>query len=374
MKNSSNPIRVLHVVGGVMDVGGIEMFLMNYYRHIDRTKIQFDFCITEKGISHFDEEIRVLGGIVYNLPSKIKNPISHLRTLNKVLRKYRHLPIHLHLDGMNGIYGLIALIYKNKIRISHSHSTNHLTIKKIKRLFHDFSRILNRHVNNYYAACSKDAAIWLHGKYKATNYVHIRNSIDIKKFEFNNVIREGLRLKYNIKNKVVIGHVGRFSVEKNHYLMVKIATELKKINIDFKFVFVGSGELFDGIRKMVQMNHLTDEIIFTGKTALPEQYYHMMDIYIQPSKFEGFGISVVEAQYNGLPVIISDFIPKEVVLCDNVSIIKSMEPFEWVNIIKQTKLERTGITNMEYSIKVSSTILEDFYLNTVNMNYKNEKN
>ena len=176
-----------------MNVGGIEMFLMNYYRYIDRSRIQFDFCIIEEGEGRFDQEIQRLGGNIYNLPSKKRYPIKHVRMVLNVLSNYRHLPVHMHLDGMNGIYGLIALLNKNKIRISHSHNTNHLTTNPLKKFIHDISRLLNRIVNNHFAACSKEASLWLHGKKNAKKYTLIRNAIDTDKFTFKPQLREKYR-------------------------------------------------------------------------------------------------------------------------------------------------------------------------------------
>jgi glycosyltransferase involved in cell wall biosynthesis len=361
MKDKSKPIRVLHIVGGVMDVGGIEMFLMNYYRHIDRNVIQFDFCIVEEGDGHFDEEIRGLGGVIYNLPSKKRHPIKHLKSLLKVLRHYRNYPVHMHLDGMNGLYGLIALINKNQIRISHSHNTNHLTNNIVKRLIHDFFRLLNRAVNNKFAACSNEACLWLHGIKKAQEAILIRNAINTKNFEFSEALREQYREYYGITDEIVIGHVGRFDPQKNHDFILQIANELKNKSFNFKFIFIGDGVLFERINSKVKMLKLDSKVIFVGKTKRPNIYYHMMDLFILPSNFEGLGISLVEAQVNGLNCIVSDEIPDEAVISENVKKLPLGNSENWANNIIQANTSRVFNLIESYEIEKNKIILETYY-------------
>jgi glycosyltransferase involved in cell wall biosynthesis len=201
----------------------------------------------------------------------------------------------------------------------------------------------------------------LHGKRNTKKYTLIRNAIDTEKFKFNPQLREEYREKFNISNEVVIGHVGRFHPQKNHHFMIQIATELKKQDFRFKMVFVGTGELFDEINNMSKQNSLEENIIFTGKTSTPEDYYHMMDVYIQPSKFEGLGISVVEAQMNGLFCLISDAIPDEVCISENFRKLSIESPLEWVESTKSIKIKRYPVEGDEYNIKKTVTILENHY-------------
>jgi glycosyltransferase involved in cell wall biosynthesis len=363
MKDDHDLIRVLHILGGVMDVGGIETFLMNYYRNIDSKLIQFDFCIVEDGQGVFDNEIRDMGGNIFYLPAKKKSPIKHIIRLIKVLRLYRNFPVHLHLEGMNGFYGLLALINKNKIRISHSHSTNHLTSNKSKILLHELFKYLNRIVNNFFCACSNDAAKWLHGKKKTGIVTIIPNAIEFDLFYFNDNSREELRVIFNLQKYLVIGHVGNFHPSKNHNFMLNIADSLMNENISFKMVFIGDGEKYDEIQYKVFSSRLKSSIIFLGKTRFPQLYYNMMDIYIQPSKFEGLGVSLIEAQANGLPAIVSAFVPIESIFNTNVIINNELEVENWVNVIKSIDLDRVKPSLNVYNIKNTSTWLSNYYLN-----------
>jgi glycosyltransferase involved in cell wall biosynthesis len=367
MKDKSKPIRVLHIVGGVMDVGGIEMFLMNYYRHIDRTIIQFDFCIVEEGEGHFDQEIRSLGGVIYNLPSKKRHPINHLKSLLKVLKQYRKCPVHMHLDGMNGLYGLIALINKNQIRISHSHNTNHLTNNIAKRLIHDFFRLLNRFVNNKFAACSNEACLWLHGIKNAQKAILIRNAINTINFEFSEALRNQYREYYGITDEIVIGHVGRLHPQKNHRFMLEIALELKTLNVDFKIVFVGDGELHNDIETFISKNELSKVVIMVGKTDTPEIYYNMFDLFILPSFYEGLGISLIEAQSNGLPCLVSENIPAEAILSSNTKTMPLVEISTWIKTILNTSRKRFHLFNNPYDIFINLPKLVDYYKGQISL-------
>jgi glycosyltransferase involved in cell wall biosynthesis len=367
MKDKSKPIRVLHIVGGVMDVGGIEMFLMNYYRHIDRNVIQFDFCIVEEGEGHFDEEIHSLGGVIYNLPSKKRHPINHLKILLKVLKQYRNCPVHMHLDGMNGLYGLIALLNKNKIRISHSHNTNHLTNNITKRMIHDLLRYLNRFVNIHYTACGKDASLWLHGTPLTKTGLIIRNAVDTKKFSYNQSIREHYRRDYNINDEFIIGNIGRFHEQKNHIFMIEIAKELKINSFAFKLFLIGGGELLSKIVSLIAAENLMNNVLIINKTDVPHHYLNMMDLFILPSLYEGLPVSLIEAQTNGLNCIISDTISDEAIFSDAVVKIGIKNPKLWANKILSYSTKRLHPLVNPYSIKSNVEVMTKFYNGIINL-------
>ena len=362
---NNRPLRVLHIVGGVMDVGGTETFLMSYYRNINRDLVQFDFCILEEGESQFDHEIRTLGGRIYNLPSKKRQPINHLKGLLKVLKEYQNYPVHMHLDGMNGFYGLIALLNSNKIRISHSHNTNHLTSNLVKVFIHDISRFVNRYANSHYAACSGNASIWLHGHRNLKKSNIVLNAIKTNDFDFNEQLRIQYRKKYNIADAIVIGHVGRFHNQKNHRFMIEIVKKLAKEKLNFKMVFLGGGELFEAIQKDVIQNNLEDYVLFLGKKSDPHNYYHMMDLFILPSIFEGLGIAIVEAQTNGLPCIVTDTIPSESIFKENVTRLPINTVDPWISQIKTSNLRREYVEINPYNINLSTQKLTDYYMTLV---------
>jgi glycosyltransferase EpsF len=363
--NNTNPIRVLHIVGGPMDFGGTEMFLMNYHRNINRNLIQFDYLIIEEGEGIFDYEINKLGGKVYYIPSKRTKFVLHFRKLLRVLNEYRNLPVHMHLDGMNGLYGFIALLNRNKFRISHSHNTNHLTSKIIGKFIHDSFRVLNRFVNNHYAACSKEASYWLHGRVCSKKSTIILNAIEINKFLFDSDSRFNLRQKFAIEDEIVIGHVGRFHDQKNHTFMLELAKYLKSNGVNFRMLFIGEGEHFQATKDYISLNNLGSVIILIGKSDIPQVYYNMMDVFILPSLFEGLGIVLVEAQTNGLPCLISPNIPSEAFLSNNITVLPITDPKIWASKLIEMTFERNTVHFNSYDINRASVKIVEFYTSLV---------
>jgi glycosyltransferase involved in cell wall biosynthesis len=273
----------------------------------------------------------------------------------------------MHLDGMNGLYGLLTLINKNQIRISHSHNTNHLTNNPIKRLIHDSFRLLNRVVNNNFAACSNIASLWLHGEKNTKKNAIILNAIDTKEFEFSEALRAQYRKHYGITDEIVIGHVGRLHPQKNHRFMLNIALELKAINIQHKIVFVGDGDLHNVVESLIMKNELSKEIIMVGKTDTPENYYNMFDLFILPSLYEGLGISLIEAQSNGLPCLVSENIPAEAILSSNTRTIPLFEISSWINNILDTPIKRTSLDNNPYDLSNNLPKMVDYYRDIIGL-------
>jgi glycosyltransferase EpsF len=222
--------------------------------------------------------------------------------------------------------------------------------------------LFNRVVNNQFAACSKAASLWLHGKNHNNKANIIINAIDTEKFSFDEETRINYRKKYNIKDEIVIGHVGRFHYQKNHDFMLLIAKGLNERKMDFKMIFVGSGELKESLELKIEDHNLNSNVILVGKTDVPEAYYNMFDIFILPSIFEGLGISLVEAQSNGLPCIVSNSIPEEAIFKGNTNVLPIVDYSVWIDSIQKSELTRTNDSSNPFNIKKSVFTLIDYYL------------
>jgi len=268
---------------------------------------------------------------------------------------------------MNGLYGLIALINKNQIRISHSHNTNHLTNNIIKRLIHDLFRYLNRLVNNHYTACGKDASLWLHGTVRTKNALVIRNAVDTEKFSFKHSIREQYRKDYNIKDELLIGNIGRFHEQKNHIFMLEIAKKLKIKSFAFKLILLGGGELLSKIKSLIVAENLVDNILIINKTNVPHHYLNMMDIFILPSLYEGLPVSLIEAQTNGLSCIISDTISDEAIFSDSVVKVSIKDSTLWAKKIMSYTNNRIKPLVNPYNIKSNVDVMSKFYNGVINL-------
>lgn len=313
-------IRILHIVGS-MNQGGIENFIMNIYRNIDRQEIQFDFCTTKNNIGFFDEEIKELGGKIFKLDDIFKIGLKRFRAeFEDILMTNQYSIVHCHMNVWCSVFLPIAKRKNVKLRIAHSHISG-VKAKTLKNIVKIIITYYVRKTHNEYAnvlfACSMEAAKWLFGK-DCNNTVIVKNGIDIKKYVFNIQKRNEMRDLLEIKNEIVIGHVGRFVGAKNHIFIVKVFREYYKKNHNGKLLLIGEGKLLKKIKKEIKEYHLEDRVIFAGIVGNVCDYMQAMDIMIMPSLFEGLPLTVIEAQSSGLPILLSETISKECQITDRV--------------------------------------------------------
>jgi glycosyltransferase involved in cell wall biosynthesis len=347
-----------------MNDGGIETWLMNIYRHIDRTKIQFDFVVhTTNRKGYYDDEIEKLGGRIVHIPEfRIANISKYKKTWEEILKRNDYKILHTHIRSTAPIYLKIARKYGIKT-ISHAHSTSNgkFPISLIKDMFQRNIAVYS----DMRLACSSEAGNWL---FKNHSFRIIKNAIDVSLYKLNTEIRNEYRKKYDIdEDNVLIGHIGRFSYEKNHSFLLDIFVELYKRNKLFKLVLVGDGELRKGIENKIHIMGLTSSVIFTGVRSDIPKLLQMMDIFIFPSRYEGLGIALIEAQAAGLQCFISDVIPKEAIITKTVNVISLKESaIEWAErIINTINTQRENtlscIQDNGFNIKNVSRELEELY-------------
>jgi glycosyltransferase involved in cell wall biosynthesis len=353
--------RILQVVG-IMNTGGIETWLMNVLRNIDRTKIQFDFVVHTNKKGYYDDEIKKLGCKIFQVPRfNIINIYQYKKRWKALLKNSNYHIIHTHIRSIAPIFLKIAKEY-NFTTIAHAHSTsngtwNHALIRNF------FQRNINKHTD-IRLACSKEAGNWL---FKSEDYRIIKNAINSSLYIFNEKTRNQYRKSFNIEDSIVIGHVGRFIYAKNHDFLIDIFARLYKQNNKFRMVLVGDGKMKYDIEKKVKILGLENKIIFTGIRSDIPQLLQMMDLFLFPSYFEGLPISLIEAQAAGLQCFISDTISKESILTNYVYPISLNAPIDvWINMIMNNlnyKRENTSsyIKNNGYDIKTIIKELEDLY-------------
>lgn len=336
-------IRILHVVTH-MNRGGLETMLMNYYRHIDRTKFQFDFLTHREYDGDFGEEIKFLGGKIYHLP--VLNPFSlhYKKTLGAFFDGHpEYQIIHVHQDCMSSVILKIAMQHGVKVRIAHSHCANQdKNLKYPVKMF--YRRLIPRYATEL-MACGQDAGKWM---FCGSKFQVVNNAIDAKKYSFNIQMREKMRKKLGIKqNEMLVGHVGRFSPQKNHDYLINIFDEIRK-KVPSRLIMVGEGGLQNRIRGKVDTLGLTEKVIFTGlRTDIPD-LLQAMNVFVFPSNYEGLPVALVEAQAAGLPCLISDRVSMECKITDLVQQIPLNEDAEiWANIaIKAVQTKRKNTYEM----------------------------
>lgn len=369
MKNSNKePVRILQILPGGKVNGGIENFVMNYYRNIDRNHVQFDFLVHYKEKGYFDDEIKKLGGKIYYFSVREdKRVFKYIKDLVKFFREHREYKIiHGHMPGLAIIYFFIAKICKISVRISHSHVTT--TENTFKGIILRHLIKLIKYFSNCYFACSMEAGKFMFGRKK---FEIIHNAIDIEKFTFNLEKRKEIRKKLGLENNFVIGHVGRFDLQKNHEFIVEVFNEVYKKNNNVRLLLIGEGILKEKIKTKVKKLGLENKVIFNKVVSNVNDYMCAMDIFLLPSIFEGLGIVGIEAQATGLFSIFSDVVPKEVEVSNLCKFISLKNKEKWVEVINNFltssfKREKNNylevIQNSGYDIKIESLKLEKKYI------------
>ncbi len=364
--------RILFVNGNIMGRGGVESFMMNYYRYIDRSKIQIDFVVHgfEKG--DYDDEILELGGRIYQVPVKSINYRGNIKALKKIITDQKYNIIHAHMDAMSYIPLKIAKKEGVSFRIAHSHSTGHLTNNPLKKIINEYARYSLRRCATHFFACSSFAGKWLFGeKLFEKKGIIINNAIEAEKFLFNSEIRSKIRVNLGIEKKKVLGHVGRFIYQKNHIFLLKILSEVIKIDNSIVLVLVGNGYLKKEIENEVVRLSLMNNIVFLDSRNDVNDLLNAFDILLLPSYFEGLSICLIESQANGLPAIISDTITQDVDISGLISFKPLNNIEKWTDAILNEKNERNysemkqKIMYANYDIVTNAKRLQDFYQNLI---------
>lgn len=365
-------IRVLHVVGS-MNRGGIETFLMNIYRNIDRTKIQFDFAVHTKKKCAYDDEIRELGGRIFYITPRRKKILQHYKDWNHLFKNFPEIQvIHQHVTSLTYINPLKIAYHNNlKVRIIHSHSIR--PEGKFHHLMHLInSRAIDKYANVYFS-CSKLATDWLFGssKVKINQVKNIKNAIDVNKFIYNVEKRLSIRKKLSINEEFVVGHVGRFTESKNHKFLIDVFEEIVKKVEKTRLLLIGHGEMEEEIRLYVKEKHLENKVLFLGSRSDVEDLMQAMDVFVFPSLYEGLGIVLVEAQASGLKSFTSkDVVPLEVKissLLDYISLNEEKEIWAKKIIDYNNNYDRFDTSNLiidaEYEITNLAGSLQEKYIN-----------
>ncbi|TLQ39885.1 glycosyltransferase family 1 protein [Ruoffia tabacinasalis] len=373
----NNKIRILHVFS-VMDRGGAETMIMEIFRKIDKSLFQFDFIVHTEKAGAYDEEIKKLGGKIYRVPRyNGKNHFQYIKRWNNFLKNKHYHIIHGHVRSTASIY--LSIAKKNKIlTISHSHSTSNG--KNISSIFKNLLQLPIRVIADCYLAASKDAGIWLFGKtiVERDNFFILKNSIEAKRYSLNNKIRNEYRNNLDIQDQFVIGHIGSFKGPKNHLFLIEIFNIVQQKNADSILLLVGDGEERPSILKKITEFGLKDKVILTGIRSDIPNLLQAFDVFVFPSLFEGFGIVAVEAQTAGVPIIVSDEIPKEAFLTDLIESVSLKEKAEfWADSILnyvdniKTSDRVVEIINSGYDIGEAVHQLQNIYIKLLNNNKTN---
>lgn len=360
-------LRVLQVIGK-MDRAGAESLLMNLYRYIDKSKVQFDFLVFSYEEGDYDKEILRMGGKIYRMPSlRFYNYMDLSRRLKKFFGEHSYKIVHGHMGSLAPMY--LHWAKKNgAYTIAHSHATNSDVL--LERWIYWFlsHRVVN--VADYFFACSEQAGKDRFGEkiVEQSNFEVLKNSIETEKFRYTQERHEALKSIYNLEDKMVLGHVGRFTEAKNHKFLLEIFEKISEKTDRAVLLLVGRGELENAVREQIKEQKLEDKVIFMGvRDDIPDMM-NLFDVFVFTSVYEGLGNVCIEAQAAGLPCFVSSAIQDEAILTKNVwryslnlsaekwaaEILKRLEIFERKDTTKE-------VVEAGYDAAHTAKLLENFY-------------
>jgi glycosyltransferase EpsF len=359
-------IRVLHIVGQ-MDRAGAETMLMNLFRNIDRTLVQFDFITFTQEKGDYDDEIHELGGRIF--PIIAKNPIERMFKLTSFLRQHSEYRIvHAHMLLNNAFHLLAAKRAGIQHRISHSHNTSNGKFGVMANLYERVAIYLNKTLSTQKIACGIEAAEYLFGT--TENVWLLNNSIDLQ--QYSQIAKKNKNywksFNQNIQGLKLI-QVGRLSEVKNHRFSLEIAKKLKEQGVSFTFLIVGHGPLENCIRRIIQDYDLDKNVYLLGVREDIPNLMAGADVMLMPSLHEGFPVVLVESQAIGLKSIISSKISKEVDLGVNLIYFKELNDIEtWIEEFKDRNPVNLDcnievLSNYGFDIKKNAVLLLNFYKN-----------
>ncbi len=369
METKKKSIRIAQIIGKWVG-GGVEAVVMNYYRHIDRNQIQFDFICDSDSKNIPYEEIEALGGKVILIPPYQK-VIKYHKELKKVLKKGNYKIVHSHINTLSVFSLFAAKCAKVPVRIAHSHSTTNSKEKKknlMKQLLRPFSKVFATD----YMCCSKLAGEWLFGEkeYRKGNVYLLNNAIDLDKFKYNENIRKKVRQEFNFQeDTLVVGHIGRFVKAKNHSFLIDVFYELQKQQKNSMLLLVGQGNKENEIQEKVKQLKLENKVMFLGQREDVSDLYQAFDVFVFPSLYEGLGMCLIEAQCSNLYCLTSNEVPKIAKINENVEFLElSKSAKEWADRIAKNsiplprgkfneKIQETG-----YDIEIEKEKLLQKYL------------
>lgn len=369
-KTENGQIRVLHVLG-TTNLGGAESRVMELYRSMDRTRVQFDFLVHTDKEGHYSEEIRSLGGKVYHVPRfNVKNYHAYKKALMEFFQSHHdYAAVHGHMTSTASIYLPIAKKAGIPLTIAHARSAG--VDRGVKGLVTRVVRLPLKDRADCLFTCSAEAGAAVYGKraVRQGRVWTIPNAIDTQRFQFNGSVREKIRKELGISDKFVIGHVGRFGFMKNHAYLIDIFSELCKLREDAVLVLIGRGELENEVKQKVEKLGLTKKVHFLGVRSNVEDYYQAFDYFVFPSTFEGLPGSAAEAQAAGLCCLISDKVTREAALTD-LAVYRSIDepPLKWAQNIQENakKALRRRDTQQEiaaqgFDVRLQAKQMEQFY-------------
>ena len=359
-------IRVVQMVG-ILQKAGMETFLMDVYRNIDRNKVQFDFIVHGQEVHEFEHEIEAMGGKVHHIARKTEGFFKHYADLRRVVKENNYKII---VRGTENAISALDLLAAKAGGARHliAHSHNGLVISKKSKITNMIGRPLINMISTEKYACSTEAGKWLFGNGK---FEIINNGRDLNVFTFDRQVRENTRVSLALaEDDFAVVSVARFFPQKNHRRIISIFAELKNQNPKAKLLLAGTGPLENEIRSLCTEMKVEDSVLFLGVRSDVSEILQASDAFLMPSLYEGLPLTVVEAQATGLPCFLSDTITREVDISDCVKFISlDQDDQHWAEKVNKASknTEKRGPRTADcrkagFDIVQTAKMLEQHYL------------
>lgn len=355
-------VNVCHIVSGLV-AGGVESMIYNYCQYMSKDKYNFFLLYQHEPSKKNVEEFESLGFHLHRIPEKIKHPIRNYMETYNYLKENAIDVVHCHMTLMNFIPLIAAKRLNIPIRICHSHNYDIRRKNIIIRLFEKILKKICMYNATELVACGQEAGKYM---YNEKNFTIINNALDTKRFVFNVNKRKEIRNKYNIKdNEILIGHVGRFTLQKNHNFILDIFKSLTDTNENYRLILIGDGEFKNQIeQKAIELN-ISKKVIFTGIIDNMNEFYSAFDIFILPSVWEGLPVVGIEAQISGVYALFSENIDKSTIFSTKSKILPLNKNY-WVDTILNLNNDISGREDVnipnEYDIEQQVKKLVDIYI------------
>lgn len=370
----SEPIRILNLFT-IMNRGGAETMVMNYYRAIDKSKIQFDFMVHRQERGAYDDEIEAMGGRIFRMcPIYPQNLFRYQQMLKEFFDNHpEHQILHSHMSELGYFAFKEAIKHNVPVRICHAHSSPNFKIESFKEKLKVLPREIlargMRKLSTDFFVCSRIAGDWLFGKKNENKFIMMNNAVNASSFAYDKKTADKIKSEMKWKDKIVVGHVGRLIIPKNHTFLIDIFQQFHVKHPQSILVLVGDGDQRENICNKIKKLNLEDSIILLGFRSDTANLYKAFDIFVFPSLYEGLPVSLVEAQSAGLSCIVSNTISTQAQILSNYSILSLKDsPEIWVNEIEKhlhDKRENTiaNIRKAKFDIYSNAEWLTNFYLN-----------
>ncbi len=358
---------IAHVAGG-LTTGGVEAVIYNYFSHMSLEEYELHYLTYTDPNEVEKKRFEDLGFIVHTLPRKKEHFWKAFWAVYRIFKENRVNIVHSHMTLMSFMTSFIGILTGAKVRVAHSHLAQYPT--GVKKYVYEVFKVLSRMTSTDWFACGIEAGNYLYGEknVKEGKVTVLNNAIDLSRFKVQEEVRDRIRKQYGVQDAYCVGHVGRYTEQKNHSFLIDIFDEIAKERTDAKLLLVGEGPLMDQVKEKIAAKNLQDKVIIAGSCSNMHEMYQAMDVMVFPSLYEGLSVALLEAQAMGLEIFVSDTVTPELDLTEGIHYLSlEQSPKAWSDaVLKDAAIgvfhDNEGVlAEKNYDILREAKKLDDFY-------------